>query len=74
MIVMTNENDLYCKILYIILMKLCSQKSFLFTKFHYHIRPPLLIVIHWNEFYEENKMIKIEQAWPSSSQNIFQPK
>ena len=40
-------------------MKFCSKKVFLFTNFHYHLIIPLLMVMHWNEIYEENKMIKI---------------
>ena len=34
-----------------------TKKVFLFTNFHYYLIPPLSLVIHWNEFYEENEMI-----------------
>ena len=43
-------------------MKLLSQKSFLFTNFHYHLIPPLPMVMHWNGFYEENEMIGVAQV------------
>ena len=41
------------------------KKVLLFTNFHYHLIPPFLMLMHWNESYEENKMIKVGRAWPS---------
>ena len=46
-------------------IKLWSQKAFLFTNFHYHLILPLPMVMHWNEFYKENEMIEVGQVWPS---------
>ena len=43
-------------------MKFRSLKIFLFTNFHYHLIPPLPMIKHWNEFYEENEMIEVGQT------------
>ena len=32
-----------------------DEKDFLFTIFHYHLIPHVQMVIHWNEFCEENE-------------------
>ena len=44
---------------------LIKKSFFFFTNFHYHLIPPLPMVVHWNGFYEKNKMIEVGQAWPS---------
>ena len=53
---------------------LITKRFFLFANFHYHLILPLPMVMHWNEFYEENEMIEIGQALHQDSQDIFQPK
>ena len=42
--------------------------------FHYHLIPPLSLVMCWNEFYEENEMIEIGQAWLSRQPKAFSTK
>ena len=34
-------------------------KKFLFTNFHCQLILPFKTVMHWNEFYKENKMIDV---------------
>ena len=42
--------------------KTLTAKSFLFINFHYRVISPRPMVMHWNENYEENEMIKVGQT------------
>ena len=35
-----------------------SLKIFLFTNFHYHLIPHVQMLMHWNEFCEENEIVE----------------
>ena len=64
-----NKNDLYCKIsskvpCHSYNNETLIKKNFLFTNFQNHPIPHLSMIMHCNKFYEENKIIKVEQALP----------
>ena len=65
-----NGNDLYYKISSKVLYhfhgnETLIKKSFFVYKFPYHLIPLFPMIMHWNEFYEKDEMIEIEQTLPS---------
>ena len=49
------------------------KKVFLFTNFHYHLKPHFPLVMDWNKIYKENEMIELEKHGHQGTKEIFQP-
>ena len=71
-----NENDLQCKFSSNVPYHSHGNKTLIKKKFFIYkfSLPPLPMVIHWNEFYEENEMIEVGQALPSKQAGDFSTK